>query len=120
MGNKINGTKSENRRSWDEKERCYSNPHTRRRRDARHQGQPVGNQPQRVDRTHCQGASYLGRGSETNGGVVDNLIEEYRSQVAIKKATIKTLELEIEQIESRIHQFEAIQAQFDHQLQEAS
>ncbi|MEH2050080.1 MAG: hypothetical protein V7K70_10205 [Nostoc sp.] len=120
MGNKINGTKSENRRSWNEKERCNRNPYTGRRRDARHQGKLVGNQPQRVDRTHCQGTSYLGLGSEANGGVVDNLIDEYRNQVAIKKASIRTLELEIEQIESRIQQFEAIQAQFSHQLQEAS
>ncbi|MDZ8083201.1 MAG: hypothetical protein RMX35_29565 [Nostoc sp. DcaGUA01] len=120
MGNKINGTKSENRRSWHEKERCDSNAYPGRRRNVRHQSKSAGNQPQRAHRTYCQGSSYLGLGSKTNGGVIDNLIDEYRDQVAVKKAAIRTLELEIEKLESRIQNFEAVQSQLSHQLQEAS
>ncbi len=117
---KIDGTKSQDCRSWHEKEGCDSNSHSRRRRNAGYQSESLGNQPKRINRTNCKGASYLRLGSEANGGVVDNLIDDYRNQVAVKRANIRTLELEIEQIESRIKQFEAIQAQFSRQLEEAS
>ena len=120
MGNEINGKKSQDRRSWYEKEGRGSNAYAGRRRNVGYQSKSARNQPQRIDRTYCQGASYFGLGSETNGGVIDSLIEEYRDQVAIKKASIRTLELEIEQLESRIKNFEAVQAQFSDQLQEAS
>lgn len=120
MGNKINGKKSENCHSWHEKERRDSNAYSRRRGNARCQGEPARNQPQRVDRTYRQGSSYLRIGSEADGGVIENLIGEYRDQVAIKRAAIRTLELEIEQLESRIQNFEAVQAQFSNQFQEAS
>jgi len=120
MGNQINGTKSQDCRAWHEKEGCDGDAYAGRRRVAGYQSQSAGSQPQRVNRTHCQRASYLRLGSETDGGVVKDLIDEYRDQVAIKKATIKSLELEIDQIESRIQQFETIQVQLNHQLQEVS
>ena len=120
MGNENNGTKSQDCYSWDEKERCDSNTYAGRRRTAGYQSKSIGSQSQRAYRTHSQGASYLRFGSETDGGVVNDLINEYRDQVAIKQASIKTLELEISQIESRIQQFEVIQVQLSNQLQEVS
>jgi len=120
MGN-INGAKEdENCRSRYEEKRLYCVANTGGSRNARHKGGNARNQSQRIDRANSQGASFNELGSTDDGGIVGQLIDEYRNQVAIKRAEIESIQIEVQQLESRIHQFEIIEEALRSQTKEVS
>lgn len=107
MGNK-DGTKNKDSCPRDEEKRRNSNSYSRRSRTTRFKSPNIRYQSKRANRTDCTGASNISFRDRANGGVVDQLIDEYRDQVDLKKCAIRKLEVEIEQLESRINDFEQI------------
>nr|WP_265578959.1 hypothetical protein [Nostoc sp. LEGE 06077] len=101
-------------------ERLDVNTDTRRGRDVRREGQSDGHQQERDDRTNSKRASILSPGISITGGMLRQLIGDYRDQLASKKEEIKKLyeeihqlDAEAEKIESRIQEFESLQSQLE-------
>lgn len=95
---RING-KTDNTRS--EEERLYSDSHSRGCRDAGLQGADSRDKPERINRTYGAESNFFRSGGTAAGGILSQLIDEYRDQVAAKK-------LELDRLEARINQFEAL------------
>ena len=78
-------------------------------RQARPNGKPERSESFRTHRNDCEGQSIeriIAIYNKNGGGILGQLIEEFRSQVAVKKQ-------EIERLESRIEQFEAIRKEIN-------
>ncbi|WP_181373948.1 hypothetical protein [Nostoc commune] len=52
--------------------------------------------------------------------MLDHLIDEYCSQVAIKQEEIERLNNEVSRLETRVQEFKALRAELQKQFQEAS
>jgi hypothetical protein len=118
MGN-VDGTKNQSCRTWHEEKGLYGIPDPRRGGNARQHGRVDGDKSERANRESRQEASFNDkRGSQFDGGIVSQLISEYRDQVAVKKTTIRNLELEIQDLESRVHQLETVQEQLEKTLKD--
>ncbi|WGV25679.1 hypothetical protein QI031_28830 [Halotia branconii CENA392] len=94
-------------------------------RDARREGEGYGTEQKRDDRTHSERASVLTLGKSITGGMLRQLIADYRDQLAAKKEEINKLENQIrqandeaEKLQSRIQEFEALQSQLEQQIEE--
>lgn len=94
----IDGKKSIAR---SEEEGCDSHAYSRRGGHAGLQSQTTRNKPQRTDRADSEESNFFGTGRAATGGILSQLISEYRDQVAIKKQ-------EIDRLEGRIDEFEAL------------
>jgi hypothetical protein len=73
-------------------------------------GKDPGNQQERVCRENSQESSFGKSGRTVTGGMLCQLIEEWEQQLAIKK-------LEIDQLESRINEFRALQEELDQRIE---
>nr|WP_263986529.1 hypothetical protein [Dendronalium phyllosphericum] len=94
-------------------------------RNARRESESSGNKQKRDDRTHSERASVLAPGASVTGGMLRQLIADYRDQLAAKKEELRKLEEEIqrtndeaEKIQSRIQEFESLQIQLEEQNNE--
>lgn len=101
-------------------ERFNFNADTRRCGDARREGQGNGYQQERDDRTDSQRTSIFSLGKSITGGMLRQLIADYRDQLAAKKEEIRKhyeeinqLNEEAEKIESRIQEFELLKSQLE-------
>ncbi len=122
MGN-VDGEKDQDRSSRTEKKRLYAYTHSGGSRDARYEGEISRNQSERTYRANSTQSSIFSSGASDDGGILRQLIRDYRDQVAtrrdqvaVKKAEIKRLEDEAEKLEFRIQEFETLQ----HQLEQES
>ncbi|MGI8502056.1 MAG: hypothetical protein ACR2LR_13095 [Hassallia sp.] len=81
---------------------------TRWCRDAGNQSENIGNQQERTYRAYSSKSSISSSGASDDGGMVCQLIDDYRDQVAARKAEIKRLEDEVKKLEFRIDEFEIL------------
>lgn len=100
--------KTDNTRS--EEEGCDRYTYSRRSRDARFQSAEFGNKQERIDRAYGTESNFLRPSTATTGGILSQLIDEFRDQVAVKKS-------EIEYLEAKIHQFQEILEESEQQKQ---
>lgn len=116
MGN-IDGTENQSGSTRHEEKRLHGFIDPRRSGNARYNGSVDEHQPERIDRKDRSQTNFNNKpGSSPDGGVVAQLIDEYRDQVELKKSTIKSLEIEIEGLDSRIQQLQLIQQQIESQF----
>ena len=66
--------------------------------DVGSQSESVGNQQERTYRAHSPKSSIFSSGTSDDGGMVCQLIDDYRDQVAARKAEIKRLEDEVKKL----------------------
>ncbi|BAY21697.1 hypothetical protein NIES2100_14540 [Calothrix sp. NIES-2100] len=111
MGKQLHGTQNQDGSSRHEEKRRNSNTHSGRGGTIGFKSEYSGHQSERADRTNSTGTSHFNFRSGTDGGVVDQLIDEYREQVELKKCAIKNLQVEIKQLEDRIQDFEQVREQ---------
>jgi len=92
-------------RAWGDKEGSQHGSNFRSCQGARFPSEAVRNQPLRVNRTSWQGSNFSnGSGGSTPGGIVTQLIEESREQLAHH---VK----EVEKLTERLEGLEALQQQ---------
>ncbi|BBD64486.1 hypothetical protein NIES4072_18520 [Nostoc commune NIES-4072] len=84
------------------------------------EGQNLRNQQERDHRASSQKSSIFSSGTAVTGGMLDHLIDEYCSQVAIKQEEIERLNNEVSRLETRVQEFKALRAELQKQFQEAS
>jgi hypothetical protein len=116
------GIANEETATWSTQERFDVNSDTRGSRDAGRKSQGYGHQQKRDDRAYSERASIFSPGISITGGMLRQLIGDYRDQLAAKKEQIKKLYEQVQQlsgetekIESRIQEFESLQFQLEQQ-----
>ena len=72
-----------------------------------------GLQQERDDREDRSGSDFYRFGQAITGGMLRQLIEEYKDQLAAKKDTINRLASEAERLKTRIKEFESLEEQLD-------
>ena len=124
MGN-INGEKDQDSSSRTEEERLYAYAHSGRSGDAGRESEIPRNQSERTYRANSTQSSIFSPGTSDDGGILCQLIKDYRDQVAArrnqvtaKKAEIKHLEDETEKLEFRIQEFETLQKQLEQESEQ--
>jgi hypothetical protein len=65
----------------------------------------TGNQQKRISRADGPRQNFVGDGSSVTGGILHQLIDEYKSQLVAENELKKQVEAKIVQIESRIEEF---------------
>lgn len=117
MGN-VNGEKNKGSCTRTEEEGLHSNSDPRGSRDARCQSQFTRSEPQRIHREDCQESNFFSTGAADVGGMFDQLIGDYRDQLAAKQEEkrrteeeTRRLEQEINHIESRLQEVELFRKQ---------
>ncbi|BAZ66284.1 hypothetical protein NIES4106_10340 [Fischerella sp. NIES-4106] len=108
-------------------EGCDGDANSRRGGDAGHKGESSEDQQKRVDRANSTKPSIFDTGTSITGGMLRQLISDYRDQVAAKKNEAHRLKDEIqrindetEKLEARIKEFEALEQELEKQLEESS
>lgn len=124
MGN-IDGEKDQDSSSRTEEKRLYAYTHSGGSRDARCESEIPRNQSERTYRANSTQSSIFSPGTSDDGGILRQLIKDYRDQmaarrdqVAAKKAEIKRLEDETEKLEFRIQEFETLQKQLEQESEQ--
>ena len=84
------------------------------------EGESIGNQQKRDNRTYRSQSSLLSPGTAITGGVLDNLIDEYCDQVELKENEIQRLNDEVNRLKSRVQEFRVLRVELQKQFQEAS
>nr|WP_230968094.1 hypothetical protein [Nostoc sp. WHI] len=119
------GTTNEKAATRSEEKGSNANTDTRRRGNAERESQGNGYQQERDDRTYSERTSILSLGISITGGMLRQLISDYRDQLAAKKEEIqkhydeiRQLNGEAEKIESRIQEFESLQIQLEKQSEQ--
>lgn len=97
--------------TWTEEEGFNIDLNPGRGRDVGNQSENIGNQQERACRAHSPKSSIFRYGASDDGGMVCQLIDDYRDQVAARKAEIKRLEEEVKKLEFRIDEFEILKQQ---------
>ena len=117
MGN-TDGSQDQKRSSRTNKKGFYAYTYSRRSRNVRCQSKSFRNQPERAYRISCTQSSIFSPRTANDGGIIRQLIKDYRDQVAsarnqviAKKAEIKNLEEEAGKLEFRIQEFEILEKQ---------
>jgi hypothetical protein len=110
MGN-IDGKKDEDSSPRTEEEGFYSHTHAGRGGDAGRQSEISWHQQERIDRANCSQSTLLSTREAVTGKMLRQLIGEYREQVAIKKN-------EIQHLEARIQEFEALEKELEGETEE--
>lgn len=125
MGN-IDGKEDKDSGTRAEEERLYAYAHAGRGGNVGCQSQGSGNQQKRIDRENSQKPSIFSFRISDIGGMLRQLISDYRDQVAKKKHQIQRIEEEkqrlndeTQQLEARIQEFEALQEDLEKQLEES-
>jgi hypothetical protein len=90
---------------------------SRRGADVGRESEGDGSQQERTDRTNCQKSSIFTAGSTITGGMLRQLNSEYRQQLANKKHERDLVDAEILRIESRIQEFEALEAELEKSIE---
>lgn len=106
MGNIDGSKKNQDGGSRSEEKGRYRNIDSGGSRDVGHQGAEVGYQSQRADRTDGEEPGFVGARETVAGGMVSQLIDEFRDQVAARKNDIERFESEVQHLESKIKQLE--------------
>lgn len=119
MGN-IDGAENNTRCTWPEKERLHRLFNSRRSGDTRCQSKLIGNQSQRTNRANSAQPLVLDTGKTIPGGMLRQLISDYRDQVARKQALIEQTENEIDFLQSRIAQFEELAEELEEPTEESA
>ncbi|AKG21283.1 hypothetical protein [Calothrix sp. 336/3] len=103
-----------------EEERPNSINHSRRFRPTGCQGESYGDKQERVSRENCTGQSIFSIGTAVSGGMLRQLIKDYRGQVARKKNELQRLNEEtrritndLEALEERIREFEVLEIELN-------
>lgn len=68
-------------------------------------------QQERDDREDRSWSDFSGFGRTITGGMLRQLIKEYKDQLATKKDTIERLTSEVQQLEAKIEEFESLEKQ---------
>lgn len=92
-------------RTTQEKRELYND--SRRNRKVRSESRSNGSQQERTDRTDSPRSNFIGDGSAVTGGILRQLIEESKSQVAAKKTEILQLESKIQDFNALLEKLEA-------------
>ena len=96
-----------------EEKKCNVHPDTRWGGSSRRESEINGVQQKRNDREDCSRSDIFRFGQRIAGGMLRQLIEEYKDQVATKKDAIERLASEIERLTTRIEEFESLEKQID-------
>lgn len=81
--------------------------HSRRSGNAGCESGSDGSQQKRTDRADSSRSNFIGDGSTVTGGILRQLIEESKSQVAAKKTEILQLESKIQDFNALLEKLEA-------------
>ncbi|WP_445630425.1 hypothetical protein [Nostoc sp. DSM 114167] len=108
----------------EEKER-HVHTDTRGHADAGRESESYWYQQERVNRADSSQSSLFSPGSTITGGMLGQLIKDYKDQLASKKHQIQFLQNLIQnaegealRLEERIQEFEALQEELEKQLQQ--
>lgn len=108
----------------EEKERNV-HPDTRGYADARGESESYRYQQERINRANSTQSNFIFSGSAITGGMLRQLIKDYRDQLAAKKhqfeflqELIQNTESEAQRLEERIQEFEILQEELEKQVQE--
>lgn len=99
----FNGKKGD---TWTTKEGCYSDPYSRRSRDAGCQSEKSRNKQKRTDRAYSSQSHFYGSRKSASGGILLQLIKETRDQLVDH-------ELEGEKLRDRLSRFELMLEQLE-------
>lgn len=127
----TNGEKVDTRR---EEEERHVHPDTGGNRTTGNQGEISWHQQKRANRTDSKEPSIFGSGSSVTGGMLRQLISDYRDQKAAKQNEIRRieeekqrldeqknrLEDEAKKLQARIEEFESLQKDLDRSIAEKS
>jgi hypothetical protein len=118
MGNTPNGSKDKNCGSWTEEEGRNSNSDSRRGGNTRCQGESTGYQSERINRTNSSEFNFTKPRRTIAGGMLCHFIDDYREQVALKKAERERLDSDILRLEARISELELLQSELEDRIKE--
>ena len=94
--------------AWPEETSCKTERDTRCNTDARRESGDIGNQQKRIGGTNGTGQDFVGNGSPITGGILRQLIDEYKNQLAHENEQKKQIEAKIGRIDSRIKEFSSL------------
>lgn len=106
----IDGKKSIAR---SEEEGCDSYPDTRGGTNVGLQSTIAGDKSERADRADGAESNFFSARRSATGGILSQLIEEYRDLLAVKKQ-------EIDRLEARIFEFEGLQNELEQRIDNES
>lgn len=105
------GIKNEKVLTRSTQEKCNAHSDPGRSRSVGRESEINGMQQKRNDRKNCSRPDFFGFGQTITGGMLRQLIEEYKDQLATKKDAINRLSSEIERLKVRIEEFESLEEQ---------
>lgn len=108
MGN-IDVEEDKARSSRSKEKRLYSDVDSRGSGDAGSKSNLIGNKQERTYRTNSKKSIVIGSGSTDDGGAIADLVNEYRHQLAQRRNERYLIDQEIQRLEDKILEFEALQ-----------